>query len=82
MPLEQIVQQIHQLSLVEKIQLIQQVLPEIEREILQNNLPKRRSLLGICAELGICADLGTVPSSEDIAEIRQEMWSNFPREDI
>ncbi|MEA5469161.1 hypothetical protein [Spirulina sp. 06S082] len=76
MPLEQIVKQIHQLSLVEKVQLIQQVLPEIEKEILQKNPSKRRSLLGICA------DLGTASSSEDIAEIRQEMWSNFPREDI
>lgn len=36
MRLEQIVQQINQLSLVEKIRLIQHVLSEIQQEIFQN----------------------------------------------
>jgi len=32
--------------------------------------------------LGLVADLGPAPSAEDIDEIRQEMWANFPRDDI
>ena len=31
---------------------------------------------------GALADLGPGPSEEDIAEIRREMWANFPREDL
>lgn len=36
----------------------------------------RKSLYGLWANRGI--DI----TEEDIAEIRQEMWGNFPREDI
>lgn len=31
---------------------------------------------------GLWADQGIDISEEDIAEIRHEMWANFPREDI
>lgn len=31
---------------------------------------------------GILADLGPAPSEQDIAEAREEMMRNFPREDI
>jgi hypothetical protein len=31
---------------------------------------------------GSWADLGVTITEEDIAEIRREMWGNFPREDI
>jgi len=31
---------------------------------------------------GLWADLGIDITDEDIAEIRREMWRNFPREDI
>ena len=36
----------------------------------------RRSLKGLWADLGV--DI----TEEDIAEVRKEMWKNFPREDI
>ena len=39
-------------------------------------LAPRRSLRGLWADLGI--DI----TEEDIAEIRREMWHNFPRGDI
>ena len=28
---------------------------------------------------GLCADLGPGPTDEDIEEVRQLMWSSFPR---
>jgi hypothetical protein len=31
---------------------------------------------------GILADLNFTLTEEDIAEVRREMWANFPREDI
>lgn len=31
---------------------------------------------------GLWADLGVDISEDDIAEIRREMWKNFPRDDI
>lgn len=31
---------------------------------------------------GLCADLGPGPTDEDIEEVRRDMWTNFPREDI
>ncbi len=36
----------------------------------------RRSLYGLCA------DLGPGPTDEDIEDVRREMWTGFPREDI
>jgi len=38
--------------------------------------PQRKSLRGLWADLNISV------SEEDIAEVRREMWENFPREDI
>lgn len=32
--------------------------------------------------LGLCADLGPAPSTEDIRRVREEVWRNFPREDL
>ncbi|BAU14381.1 hypothetical protein LEP3755_49280 [Leptolyngbya sp. NIES-3755] len=57
--------------------------PEKQQEVLdfaeflrQKTTPKkpRRSLRGLCADLNIRI------SEEDIAQARQEMWGNFPRE--
>jgi len=31
---------------------------------------------------GLWADVGIDVSEEDIADLRREMWKNFPREDI
>ena len=31
---------------------------------------------------GICKDLGPVPSDEEIAEARRELWGNFASEEI
>ena len=74
--LEQVVSLARQLPPVEKIRLIERMVPEIERDMLGQRPLKRKSLLGLCA------DLGPPPSAEDIDEIRREMWAGFPREDI
>jgi TRAP-type C4-dicarboxylate transport system substrate-binding protein len=59
--------------------------PEKQQEVLDfvdflkqktSSQKKRRSLKGLCADLGVSI------SEEDIKEVRQEMWKNFPREDI
>ena len=74
--LEQVVSLARQLPPLEKIRLIERMVPEIERDMLDQRPPRRKSLLGLCA------DLGPAPSAEDINEIRHEMWADFPREDI
>ena len=74
--LEQVVSLARQLPPVEKIRLIKRLVPEIERDMLGQRPSRRKSLLGLCA------DLRPAPSSDDIDEIRHEMWADFPREDI
>ena len=72
MTLEQVLELAKQLSLVDKVRLIEQMAPEIERELVKNTTSPRRSLWGLCA------DLGTAPSTEEIDEARREAWGNFP----
>lgn len=42
----------------------------------QKNMPKRP----LKSAKGLCADLKVNITEEDIAQARQEMWGNFPRE--
>ncbi len=74
--LEHVVSLARQLPPLEKIRLIEQMAPEIERDMLGQRPSRRKSLLGLCA------DLGPAPSAQEIDEIRREMWADFPREDI
>lgn len=62
------------LTLLDKVRLVEHMMPEIERELASSTKAPKRSLLGICA------DLGPAPSAETIDEARREMWSTFPRE--
>jgi hypothetical protein len=71
-PVEQVIEIMRQFSMEEKIKLLAAVAQMIE----QDWNKEQNSLYGLCA------DLGTAPSEEDIAEVRREMWKNFPREDI
>lgn len=64
------------LSLRDKLRLIEQIAPEIERDLTTGTPEPRRSLWGLWA------DLGPAPSAEEIDEARREVWGNFPREDI
>ncbi|MGB3206330.1 MAG: hypothetical protein WBB28_15175 [Crinalium sp.] len=76
MTLEQIIEQAKQLTPREKMRLIQAISPDIQEALIKPEIKPRRSLLGICA------NLGEAPSAEEIDQIRQEIWSNFEREDI
>ena len=74
--LDRVISLARQLPPLDKIRLIQRMAPEIERDLIGQQPPRRRSLLGLCA------DLGSAPSAEEIADIRREMWADFPRSDI
>jgi hypothetical protein len=76
MTLEEVLSLVKQLSLVDKVRLIERVAPEIERDLIANRPMPRQSLWGLCA------DLGVAPSSAEIDQTRQEEWVRFPREDI
>ncbi len=62
------------LSLLDKVRLVERVMPQIESELAGAAKTPKQSLLGICA------DLGPAPSAETVDEARREMWRNFPRE--
>ncbi len=63
------------LSTMEKIQLIGQLSAQIETELRPFSQPRpRRSLRGLWRGLGI--------NEAELAAARQEMWNNFPRENI
>jgi hypothetical protein len=71
---ETIVNLADRLSLVDKVRLIEQLVPRIKRELKTTQATPRKSLRGLWRGLDI--------TEEDIAEARREMWSSFPREDI
>lgn len=75
---ENVLELIRRLPPRERLRVIAAALPETERELPAETPPKRplRSLYGILKEYG------PAPSAEDIDEVRREMWSNFPRDDI
>ena len=64
----------NKLSLVDKVRLIEQIAPQIEKELTKIQPKSRQSLRGIWRGANI--------AESDIDEVRKEMWNNFPREDI
>ncbi len=70
--LDHVLKPAEQLSPLDKMRLIERVAPQLERD-LQTGGP-RQSLRGLWKGVDI--------SAEDIAEMRREMWSNFPRADV
>lgn len=62
------------LSAFDKVRLIELLAPQIRSDLARP--AKRRSLLGLCA------DLGPAPSAEVIDGARREAWGRFPREDV
>ncbi len=69
---------VKRLSPLEKVSLIKQVMPDLEAS-LKSAGEGRRPLE---SAYGICSDLGVAPSSEEIDEVRRELFENFPREDV
>lgn len=72
--LDEVVNLAKQLSALDKVRLVERIAPEIERDLQATQPVPRESLRGIWQGLDI--------TDEDIAEVRREMWGNFPREDF
>jgi hypothetical protein len=51
-------------------------------EFLQHRVLERTATRPRRSPKGLWADLGIQITEEDIAEVRREMWRNFPREDV
>ena len=73
--LESVLSQARQLSATDKVRLLEAVLPEIATAV-EGSVTER---LQSCH--GLLSDLGPAPSSDDIDEVRKEMFSDFPRAD-
>ena len=65
---------VRQLSPVDKARLIERMVPDIERELRAARAVPYVSLRGLWRGLDITED--------EIDQAREEMWSEFPREDI
>ena len=72
--LDEIVELTKQLSLVDKVRLIEVLAPQIERELSASEPAQRTPLRGLWKGLDV--------KEQDIAEARSEMWGNFPHEDL
>ncbi len=73
--LDEVLTLAHQLSSVDKVRLIEWIAPQLERELQTSAAQKpRKSLRGLWQGLNITED--------EISEMRQDMWGEFPREDI
>lgn len=72
--LKEALEVVKQLSLVDKVRLIEQIAPQIEQELTDIQPKPRQSLRGIWQGANI--------ADSDITELRQQIWKNFPREDI
>ncbi|MEM9922157.1 MAG: hypothetical protein AAF915_00115 [Cyanobacteria bacterium P01_D01_bin.50] len=71
--LETTLELVKQLSLVNKVRLIEKIAPQIEKELTNIQSKARQSLRGMWRVANF--------TESDINEVRKEMWSNFPRED-
>lgn len=76
MRLQEVLQLAKELSPVDKVRLIQQLTPDLEKELAYRKPQPKKSLWGLCK------NSGTAPSIQEIMHSRREEWSNFPREDI
>ncbi len=72
--LEEVLSLADQLSLKDKVRLIELLLLRIQQQLHAVTSKPVRPLRGVWRGLGI--------TEEDIARIRQEMWGDFPRQDI
>ncbi len=74
--LEEVVGLAKQLSPVDKLRLLERVIPDLEATLQAAPQTPLRS------SHGALADLGPAPSAEDIDEVRREMLRDFPRDDV
>ncbi len=72
--LEEVLNLAKQLSPLDRIRLIEQITPQLKRDWVVVSSQPRKSLRGIWKGIDI--------SETDLAEVKAEMSSNFPRENI
>jgi hypothetical protein len=77
MTLEQALSVANQLSEIDKLRLIRQLMMDFEPTRLTESNQSTESKQPRISSLGILAHLGTSPSEEDIDNTRQEMCANF-----
>ncbi|MGB1286392.1 MAG: hypothetical protein ACPG7F_07670 [Aggregatilineales bacterium] len=65
-----------QLPIADRLRLLEKLATSLQNDMPAEDLEPRKSLLGIWSDMNI--DI----SEEDIRELRQDMWKNFPREGI
>jgi hypothetical protein len=71
-----ILEELRQLPPRERLRVIAQALPEVERELQQEPARPLQSLRGLWKDLGF--DI----NAEEIDAARREAWTDFPRDDI
>lgn len=72
--LEQVVALAANLSPLDKVRLVEQVMAALESHLAETDKKPKKSLYGLWSDVSI--------SAEDIDEARREMWANFPQDDI
>ncbi|HET6387602.1 MAG TPA: hypothetical protein VFJ58_29800 [Armatimonadota bacterium] len=74
--LQQVLELARELSPIEKLRLIETLAPDLETALQRSTekVAPRRSLRGMFRGCSI--------SSEEIDELRQEMWGSFPPDDL
>ena len=65
-----------QLTPIEKVQLIEKIVPDLEAHLEVVDTSRTSPKLPLRSVYGLCADLGPAPSAEDIDEIKMEDNSN------
>jgi hypothetical protein len=76
MTLEQVLTVAKQLSPIDKLNLVKQLMGTIEPTAIGGEVQRRIS------SWGALAVLGTAPSAAVIDEVRQEMWAGFGEQDV
>jgi hypothetical protein len=76
--LEEVMRLAKRLSPLEKIRLIEHIIPDLESEISKAK-QERQTVRSV---YGIMSHMGPAPTEEDIDEARREMMSGFPRHDL
>ena len=69
-----------QLTPIEKVQLIEKIVPDLEAHLEIIDTSRTSPKLPLRSVYGLCADLGPAPSAEDIDDIRREIFENFAKE--
>lgn len=72
--LDQVLNLAKQLSPLDRVRLIEQITPQLKRDLEAVPSKPRKSLRGIWKGIEV--------TEADLAEVKAEMSSNFPREDI